>query len=439
MTTKVQTSGRTRKPDIPADLVTNIAEHIADRHSTLTADERLIISLWIIHTYFYRDCEVTPYLHIAALTPDAGKTEIAHILSDLSYDGQIVYPTVARMSTFLDSGKHTMILDQIENLVSSRSVDQDSFNALVNHGNRAGVAWQVSGSPDRDSFFPKAFLGVGPSILREALASRSIRITVRPGNESDQDNRETRQAIRPVKETAKALKACIVQATSAPSIHIALANALTNKQSRTLIDGKTLYNRSSQIWRPLIAIADLISSELGKQIRVIVTSKENTEPEPVQSPADLIDALFFKAMREKRIPISSWFRATESPLPHDSNVAMSNADFGWPRPSGYIRGILPEGVLLFNASSYTAELRFRARDFKTICDGIGSRPIDVKRAYDDAGRLHSQKGRSSHTLPFHKGQGDISVYAIDVSIWLWPDKISIPNTSAYSINEGWNK
>jgi hypothetical protein len=438
MTTKVQTSVKTGKPDIPADLVTDITEHIADRHSTLSADDRLIIALWIMHTYLYQHCETIPYLHIAAITPDAGKTEIAHILNDLSFAAQIVWPTVSRMSTFTDSGKHTMILDQIEHLVNSRAVDQDAFNSLVNHGNRPGVLWQVSGAPDRIAFFPKAFLGIGPGILRDALASRSIRIIVRPGNETDQDTREARQTIRPVVSTAIALKTRIESACKSTAVHTALKQSLTDKATRTLNDGRALINRNAQIYRPLIALADMVSPECGKQMREIAACKTDIEPESVPTPAEQIDTIMRTAMREKRLSVSSWLGASKRPLYDTDNYAITNDDLGYPRTRNSFKGILPEGSLIVSDTEHSAELRFKASEFSEICAGLKLRATDVKAAYKDANRLHAVKDRTNIRTSFRQGQGDICLIAIDVSIWLWPDKVSIPNSSAHIIGD-WNQ
>jgi len=448
--TKVSVSPSTCKPEpasprIPADLINTITEHIADRHSSLTENERLILAVWIIHTYFYTDCAVTPYLHIASMDSDAGKTAIGCILRDLCYLAYMELPTVAALSTFKTSGSHTLIIDEIQDMLSDKRGNGaiNDFYRLINIGNRPGAQWTVSGEKageriTRDPFFPKAFIGIGPSILREPLAQRSIRIIVRPGTETEQTERERRQAIRPVMQTAARLQSRLARLAQSKSIGTAIRAGMGSPVTRQLNDNNgALFNRDADIWRVMITIADIIGPQYGKRMREIAADYVGSEPVILPTQADACDRAFKTVMRSRRITITNWAMPGKAPLLGANNFGMTDADFGFPAPRNGTRDKLPGGTLVLNTRELAAELRFKASEFAEICAGLPGSPSarDIKRAYQDAKRLHAKVGRTSTQLPFQSGQGDISIIAIDVTRWIWPDKIAIPGTHAYSIGE----
>lgn len=421
------TRKRNLSPVIDENLVSAVIEHIADRHSTLTENQRLIIALWIIMTYFYQDCTVIPYLHITSDIPDCGKTEIAHIINNLSYESDIVDPTVSALSTFRNSGRHTIIIDEISQLLNSKSTDKEAFSRLLNHGNRPGVSWEVASkdiigvTDKRDTFFPKVFVGIAPdSVFGDALASRCIRIMVYPGDDAAQAEREHRQAIRPIARTAEGLRIRLAALGNMPDLHARMREAYSNPaimlETRTLNTDTVLYNRNADLWRPLIRIADMCSVAYGKQIREHILVTQHIEPDYVPTQIDRIDNALRAAMRDGRITISSYLDSRKSPL-GNASYPMTNADFGWPRRQ--IKGKLPGGSLVINAGLMKAELRFRANEFDSICAGIGFNRREVIQGYKSAIRLHTSEGRSSIRLAMHAAESQTTVIGIDVSPWFW--------------------
>jgi len=419
------------KPVIDDGLISAITEHIGDRHSTVSDDDRFIIALWIIHTYFYGDIGSTPYLHISSLETGCGKSVIRNILNDLCYDAQIVFPTVAAMSIFKENARHTMVLDEIQLLIKSKPTDQHALYALLNLGNQPGVSWQVckinmpGETDDRDIYFPKALIGLDPGIFHETLSRRSIRIMVTKGTETDQDDRERRQSIRPVRETASKLKARLESIAKNNALHTSLKNLMLDVSTRTLNDGSRIHDAVSDLWRPLIAIADMIDSEYGKQIRGIVSERVTSEPEQPITIADAIDSKLREVMGSYRLTVFGWHGKSESPLPPRANFALANSDFGFPRPRNGARNKLPEGSLVFNPERKRAELRFISREFTTICEAIGVPRNEAISAYRAANRLHAQndvnRPRSTIYETFISNQPKQTIVAIDVSRWFWPD------------------
>lgn len=419
------------KPVIDNALVSATIEHIADRHSTVSDDDRLIIALWIIHTYFYVDIESTPYLHISSLETGCGKSVIRNVLNDLCYDAQIVFPTVAAMSIFKENDRHTMILDEIQLLIKSKPTDQHALYALLNLGNQPGCNWQVCkinvpGETDnRDIYFPKALIGLDPGIFHETLSRRSIRIMVTKGTEADQDEREMHQAIRPVRKTASQLKVRLESIAKSRELHARFKELMLNVSTRTLNDNSRIHDAVSDLWRPLIAIADMVDSECGKRIRDIVSERVTSDPEQPITVADAIDSKLREIMGSYRLTIFGWNGKSESPLPPKASFALANSDLGFPRPRNGIRNKLPEGSLVFNSARKRAELRFISREFVVICDAIGVPRNEVIYAYRAANRLHAQNDvnrlRSTINEPFISNQPKQTIVAIDVSRWFWPD------------------
>jgi hypothetical protein len=433
MPTTIRDARKARKPDtysISAELFDAITEHIADRHSTLTDNQRFIMALWIMQTAVYEDFRYIFYLHVTALDTDAGKTEIAHILYDLCYEAMILDPTVASLSIFRKSGKHTAIIDEIQLLLTARSTDQDAFNRLVNHGTRKGVNWQVSdkdginGVDNRDIGFPKAFLGTNPGILRQALAERCHQIVVTKGTVDDQYERARRQKIRPVIETAHKLRPQIAALASNQKLRDIIRARGTDITPIVINNELSLANRALDRWQPLIIIADLIGDEYSKRIRDIIAEQADTEPEYIATQAELIDTELRKVMRTGMLTAFNWLHGQRiAPLPKGVWL-MSNSDFGWPRPSRGLKDRLPEFALFFDARTMKAQMRFRTKDFNEVCARIGWKRPDVIAAYRLAIRLDAQadknRERSTIPLPFISGHGDETLVVIDISHWIWP-------------------
>jgi hypothetical protein len=434
------TRNSAQSPCIPARLIDGISEHLADRHSSLTENERLIIAVWIIHTYFYVACGLTVYLHIASLGPDAGKSEIALALNDLCYVPFLDSPTVAALSTFKASGRHTLIMDEMHLLLSDKrgSIVKD-FERLINMGHKPGFNWTVSGDKpgdrdERDPFFPKAFIGIGPDILNEPMARRCIRIMVRPGTEAEQTARERNQAMRPVAKTAANLRNQLTKlaATKTVSERISADMLALPVRTRTLNDGKRLINGDGDIWRVMFTIADMIGPDYGKRMRDIAAGLAGSEPDYVPTLTGQYDAGLQALMRTKRLPVTNWAMPGKSPLPGGCvNLGMTSEDFGWPSNERMvIRDKLASCSLVCNTDVMRAELRFKASDFASVCAALPGSPnaTAVKQAYQqadgwapDVSRLHAVKDRTNLRAPFLSGQGDTTVIAIDITCWIWPD------------------
>jgi hypothetical protein len=434
---------RTRNTQSPrvtgntSKLLDAITEHIADRYSGLTDNEYLILAIWVIHSYFYQESSKTVYLHIASLASNAGKTTLAKILADLCYEAQRLLPTVAALGQFHESGKHTLIIDQLDTLISSRNFDVEMLWTLLGSGNEPGTDWRVSGQPDRDMYFPKILVGIGPGILTTAIAERSIRIMARPGTEADQTERERRQAIRPVAETAEMLRYRLSRLAASTDIRSAIragsgpvtaGTVSAIMHTRTLNDGTRLSNRASDIWQVMICIADAMGADYGKRMRDIAAQYSGTEPEYLPSMAEQIDAKLRALMREGKLTAINWASGKEPLGEHQDKYPLSNADFGYPAPRNGQRGRLPVISLKLIAAEHKADLRIKAgSDFKEICTALNMQSRDVRAAYAEAigktsngARLHVQSGRASIPTPFRQGQGDTSLVVIDISGWLWP-------------------
>jgi hypothetical protein len=446
--TRISGIPASRKPEpaslrIPPALIDAITEHIADRHSTINSDDQVILALLCIYTHFYMDCPKIPYFLIAA-PGNSGKGEIKRILRDLCYAAQVVFPTVASLSRFRDSDRHTAIIDEIQRLVKGRNnYDRESLYALFDLGYEPGNIWQVSAAPgmpgsiDRDPFFPKIFLGTDSNIFEERTAERCHVITFTQGTLDQQDARAERQRTRPISISVASLKSRITALFDNPALHAIIKKLAADPSTIYINDNLRIGNREADIWRPLIIIADLTDGKYSNRIREIIARRVDTEPVHIPTKADLIDTELRKIMRSNALTMFNWFKGQKySPLPNGV-WPMSNADFGWPRKS--FKGRLPEASLFFDSATMTAQMRFRSTEFSEICAAIGWKRSEVISAYRLAGRLDAQRDknqtRSTKRTAFISGHGDETLVIIDVSCWLWPHKISIPGSSAFGTRD----
>jgi hypothetical protein len=415
---------------IAPGLLDALITHIGDRYSGLSDHDALIIALWIIHTYFYQDLGKCAYLHIASLSINAGKSTLGDIITDLSYEADNLYPSATAIAEFRESGKHTLIIDQFDSIIASRNTDLGFLYGIINNGyTERGARQKVSGKDARSLFCPKVFIGIGPDILEKAADSRSIRIIVSPGNEADQRERNRRQTLRPVSESVPALRARLTRIRTAAICKRVTADMLPScDRTQLLNDGSLIINRTQDIWRVLIVMADLFGSECGKRMRDIVAGRNSAEPEYLPTAADMIDARLRALMREGKLTATNWLPSSngkiQAPLLGQTGYPMTDADFGYPAPRNGQRGRLPEITLWRKPDLRCAQLRIRTgkarSDFNEICTALGMPPASVKHAYQDAGRLEMPNGRSSAQRPFRQGQGDVTIIMIDVSCWLWP-------------------
>lgn len=169
-------------PSQPVDgsaLLHDITGFIA-RYLQCSENQRVVLALWVLHTYCYYVAQVTPYLSIQSAGKQSGKTLCLRLLSLLCENPALTTGFTA--SNLIVRMKHrpvsTILLDECQAIVGSRrSSKAPALRALLAGSFHRGLGY-TGAIEDNNVFCPKAFAGTGQ--LPEDLADRSIPIILRP-------------------------------------------------------------------------------------------------------------------------------------------------------------------------------------------------------------------------------------------------------------------
>jgi len=151
-------------------MLTLIEEHVA-----ITAEERLAVALWILHTYVSYRFAVTPRLALLSPVRECGKTSLIEMLELLVSEAyRTDNVTAAVIYNVLDCRPRTaMLLDEADNL---GLLNNPVLRAVFNSGHRHGgsVDRFISGRPRKyATFAPLAVAAIGDA-LPLPLLGRSV-------------------------------------------------------------------------------------------------------------------------------------------------------------------------------------------------------------------------------------------------------------------------
>jgi hypothetical protein len=415
---------------ILSDIIRDLTEHLLDRYSFPSEDDAYLVAVWIVHTWLIAGYDKTVYLLVTAPHMDYGKTEIAKALRDLCPGARLVtHPTASSLTKFSPDGTATLIIDEFDKTLRRNETDKQILYQFANAGiDRAYDGYMVSGDDGnvefRSTFGPKAFVGIHIKDMEGTLLSRTIRIRTRKGNGVDQTERRNRQTLRPVSDTAKAIKQRLEDYATDDIIDMVKTMIQPNNlnAASTIADNHILVNRDSDNWVPLIIVGDISGPADGKRIRDIAsryTSGNMTDdPEVYDSEAEQIDAAFMRLFRSGRIPVRNYANPKHPPIPAHSAIRVTNEDFGWNFRNRRPPNVLPAITLLVNEDTKQAEIRIKSSDLTEIASVLGWSPTEIKRAYKDSNRLHHEKGRLDIKLAMFSNatpKDNVRMIAIDYS------------------------
>ncbi len=207
----------------------------------------------------YDDFEFAPIVLITAPTSESGKSrlfDVAELVVRSPF--LVVDPSGPSIRNVVDSWHPTLMIDEADLL----KVNKD-MRALLNAGVEKGRLITRAGPRGSiltyDPFGPKMLAGIYGEAppLRGATLSRCIQIALRRRYDKEEDVADFHKSDA-LAETAL-LKAAITQWAQLTS-HDALRNARPEMPAE-------LTDRQRDAWRPLIAVADLISGGWGNAAR----------------------------------------------------------------------------------------------------------------------------------------------------------------------------
>jgi hypothetical protein len=253
-------------PRPPLSDILNATARFIESYVFCSQEQSDTLALWTLHTHCVGAFYCTPYVHVSSAEPASGKTRLLEALEALTHDPWMAADiTPSAMYRIIDETAQppTLLIDETDavfrNGKGEASDRAEALRAIINSGyKRGGRAIRCDGPQHHpvkfSTYCPKALAGLKP--LPDTIRDRSIPIRLlkkRPGESvADWDGQH-------VEETqAPPMRAAIVGwATS--------AEADLRKSRPAAPPG--LSDRQREIWRPLLAIADLAGGTWPERAR----------------------------------------------------------------------------------------------------------------------------------------------------------------------------
>ncbi len=221
-----------------------------------------VLALWVGHTYLIDAFEVTPRLAFLSPQRGSGKTRAMDVL-EMLVRGPIPAVSVTTASLFRSinqaEGRVTLLLDEVDTIFQPGNSSAEEIRGILNGGYKRGASVMRAGSKAKNFavehfsvFAPVAMAGLG--LLPDTLMSRSIvmRMRRRRGNEPVQSFRR-----RDVEAEATQLRAQLKTWADRVAIKVGVPDIPAE-----------VTDRASEIWEPLLAVADLAGQSWAGKARV---------------------------------------------------------------------------------------------------------------------------------------------------------------------------
>jgi hypothetical protein len=237
-------------------------ELLVRRFVVLNEAQAAAVTLWVAHSWTIEAARATPYLYVTSAEPECGKTRLLEVLHELVLKPlSAVNITDAALFRAIDQREPTLFLDEVDAVFSPRAAktgSKDDQRAILNAGYRRGQqVLRMGGGRNTtlesfEVFGAKALAGLGT--LPPTLASRCIRIelTRRRPDEPVEDFYPDEL------EEADTLRLWL--ASWAEQVLEPLRVARPGR-----VDG--LRDRVNEVWRPLLAIAELAGEPWASRAR----------------------------------------------------------------------------------------------------------------------------------------------------------------------------
>lgn len=208
-----------------------------------------VVALWILHTYLIDVADYTPYLLVTSPVRECGKSTLEDLLVHLAHRAQQTGGiTAAALYRRIDKHSPAMLLDELDTRL--RGDSGELLRGVLNTGfHRSGKITICVGDnhEDRDfsTFCPKVLAGIGR--LWDTVTSRSIPLRL---------NRASKEELR----TLTKIRGDRIADTCLPFRQKLRRFADDSRQILRISDPVTpekLSARQSDVWRPLLAIADI--------------------------------------------------------------------------------------------------------------------------------------------------------------------------------------
>jgi hypothetical protein len=259
-----------------AELLFGLAEFFT-RHAFLPERGAVALALWALHTYVFEAFQITPRLHVRAVSKNSGKTTVLDLLQmTVCRPLPATHVTASVLFRVIELARPTMLIDEADTFLA----EAEEIRGVLNGGHRRGGQILRSVGDDHTPrafsvFGPVAIAGIGN--LPGTLADRSIVIAMKRAMQGELPSRFTKQTAtdgaRLARRAARwALDQIATLETADPDM------------------GK-LFNRTADNWRALFAIADLAGDAwpvlARKAAELLTTVDDDTETTAVKLLGDI--------------------------------------------------------------------------------------------------------------------------------------------------------
>lgn len=275
----------------PLDLVENYLR----RYVAYPSEHALVAhALWIAHTHMIDDCDCSPRLAFMSAEKESGKTRALEATEPLVPNPIMsISASPAAIVRRIAEGGCTLLYDEIDAVfgtVKAQEANAD-LRSVLNGGYRRGAKVHrcVTGSKritseEMDAFAPVALAGLRE--LPDTLGSRAIIIRMRrraPGEQvAPFRQRYVRDEAQPIFDALE--EWCVMHAA-------ALADPVMPED---------LGDRQTDIWEPLIAIADLAGGDWPARARAAAIALSAATKEETLTPGVELLAHICEAFGEDR-------------------------------------------------------------------------------------------------------------------------------------------
>jgi len=231
------------------------------------------VALWCIHAHVFEAWQHTPRLAIGAPEKGCGKSLLLDVIAQIAPRAlQTDSLSEAVAFRLAESHKPVFLIDECDTHLASKNPD-DGLRGILNSGHSKGKRALRCTGDDHDvkgfnTFTPVVLAGIGS--LPPTLADRSIRIFLhrRRADERVQDFRSDR---------AGHLHDLASQAARWTADH----EKELLRLDPTMPGG--LFNRRADVWRPLVAIADVAGGDWPERVRVAAVALESIAADESES------------------------------------------------------------------------------------------------------------------------------------------------------------
>lgn len=253
--------------DLPAFMelggLLDVVELFVRRFCVIDDAQAAAVTLWAAHTHAIDAAMATPYLYASSAEPESGKTRLLEALHELvRHPLMTMNVSDAALFRTLEELAPTLFFDEVDAVFNPKARERghrDDLRALLNAGYRRGALVLRMGGGNNTQlqkfrvFGPKALAGLGT--LPPTLASRCITITM-----------TRRRADEPVEDFIPGDLADETTELRSQLEDWAAASLVGLKAARPdRIDG--LRDRTNEVWRPLLAIAELAGEAWAARAR----------------------------------------------------------------------------------------------------------------------------------------------------------------------------